>query len=90
MGYFGQDKIVATTIKVFISSGIMAILTKGSYKYLSLIISQNTIGEIITLVAAVSVGAISYFIIASLLKIEEMSILVEYIKGKILRTANTR
>ncbi len=85
IGYFGQDKIIKTMTKVFISSGIMAILTKISYTYLSLMIEQNSIGEIITLIGSVIVGIISYFTMISLLKVEEMNILLESIKNKILK-----
>lgn len=85
VGYFGQDVIKLTILKVLLASTIMGVITKYSFINISLIIGQNTIGSIISLVMSVIIGAISYFIIIMLLKVKEINIIVDFIKQKLLK-----
>lgn len=77
--YFGQDKIIKTFVKVFISSLIMGVMTFIAYKFTSSMLGTKTISEILALIISIGIGAIVYACLLSILKIDE----VEEVKNKI-------
>lgn len=86
IGYFGQNHIIITTIKSLIAAIIMGIITKISYKIISGILGVGIIYEVITLGSAISIGAISYGIMVILLKVNEVSIVTDFIKKRLETT----
>lgn len=83
IGYFGQDKILKTTLKSLLSAILMGISTSILYKFLIRILGIGFISEVISLFASVSIGAIVYGIIIILLKVEEVNMIVEKAKNKL-------
>lgn len=68
VGYFGQDKILKTLIKSFVSAIIMGIMTHFVYEYLSIVLST----DIIALFVAITVGVLVYSIMIAVFRIEEV------------------
>lgn len=83
IGYFGQDKIVKTTLKSMISSIIMGIVVYILYKSLINTLGSGSIIELISLFLSIGVGAIVYIIGITTLKVEEVNIIANIIKRKI-------
>lgn len=86
IGYFGQDNIIKTSLKSLGSAILMGIVTFYSYNQLSYIIGSSTVGQIISLGSAVFIGALVYFILIVLLKIDE----VEIIKSKLKKIIESK
>lgn len=84
IGYFGQDKIIKTGIKSFFASIIMGIITVIAHKTILNYLSVGMVNEIIALFGSVIVGVISYGILVVLLKIEEIEMLLDMIKSKMV------
>lgn len=82
IGYFGQDKILKTTIKSIISAVIMGIITYISYNLFNSILDLDFIGEVISLVGSIIIGAIVYGVIVVILKVEEINVVIDMIKNK--------
>lgn len=82
IGYFGQDKIIKTTIKSIIAAILMGIITYFTYNLLSYTLGNKSIEEAISLLGAIGIGSIVYGVLVIVLKVEEVSILIELIKKK--------
>ena len=87
MGYFGQDKIIKTTIKSIISAVVMGVVTYFAYNMLSNLLGVGSIKEVISLAISIAFGAITYGILVILLKVDEVSIITSMIKKKIKKSA---
>lgn len=83
IGYFGQDKIIKTTIKSLLASILMGLITNLSYNTMINLLDGNMINEIICVGMSVLIGIIVYMIIIILLKVEEASDIIEFTKKKI-------
>lgn len=83
IGYFGQDKIIKTTIKSLISSIIMGGVTYYIYNILSNILGVGFIQEVIALFGSIGTGAIIYGVLVILLKVEELKMITDIVKKKI-------
>jgi putative peptidoglycan lipid II flippase len=77
IGEFGTKQILITFFKISIASATMGILAKVLFDYLSTILSQNN-----SLIIAISLGAIIYFIIIYFMKIEDVDLIVNIIKRR--------
>lgn len=87
-GYFGGDKILKTGIKSLISSLIMGMCTIFAYKNMYLILGAGMINELISLAISVIVSVLVYFILITVLKVEEMKLVLDLVnqaKKKILK-----
>jgi putative peptidoglycan lipid II flippase len=82
IGPFGMKQISISFLKVLLASLIMGGLAKLSFNYLTVFLSQN-----FSLVLAIGVGAISYFVMIYFMKIEDVDIIVREIKKKLGRGA---
>lgn len=82
IGYFGQDKIIKTTLKSMISAIMMGIVVYFSYSLLSNILDAGFIQEVLSLFGSISIGAVVYTIVVILLKVEEVMIIINQIKNK--------
>ena len=85
IGYFGQDMIIKTTLKSIVSSLIMGIVTYFGYDLISSILGNGFIYEVISLFASILLGSIVYGALVIVLKVEEVSIIMEMINKKILK-----
>lgn len=80
--YFGQDKIIKTFAKLAVAVIIMGICTKLSYELLVSICPTNTMGDIISTMSSVLIGAIVYGCTIVIMKIEEVDMIIDMIKAK--------
>ncbi|MFR1077439.1 MAG: murein biosynthesis integral membrane protein MurJ, partial [Romboutsia timonensis] len=83
IGYFGQDKIIKTTIKSIISAIVMGIVAYFNYNILSNLLGIGFINEAISLVVSIGVGTITYAIVIIALKVEEVNIMNSIINKKL-------
>ncbi|MDU4862341.1 MAG: murein biosynthesis integral membrane protein MurJ [Terrisporobacter othiniensis] len=83
IGYFGQDKIIKTSIKSMISSVLMGITTNLTYNVMINLFGNTMLNEVICIGIAVLVGVIIYVILILLLKVEEVSDIMKFAKQKI-------
>lgn len=87
MGYFGQDKIIKTTIKSIASAVVMGVVTYFAYNMVSNLLGVGFVKEAISLVISVGIGAVTYGILVILLKVDEINIITSMIKKKINKSA---
>lgn len=83
IGYFGQDKIIKTTIKSIISAVFMGIVTYFAYTFLNNLLGSGFITEAISLFGSISIGAIIYGVAMIALKVEEVSLITDMVKKKL-------
>jgi len=82
IGPFGMKQISISFLKILFASLVMGGLAKLSFNYLTASLSQN-----ISLLVAIGVGAVSYFVIIYFMKIEDVDVIVGAIKKKLGRGA---
>ena len=85
IGSFGGKSIVLGMIKSLISGLIMAVVTLFSYNTIANILGSGFIKEVITLALSVGIGAIVYGTSIIILKVDEVNIILEKVKGKLNR-----
>ena len=85
LGHFGGKSIVLGMAKSLVSGLIMAVVTLFVYNTVADILESGFIKEAITLAVAVGVGAIVYGICIIILKVDEVNIILDKVKGKINR-----
>lgn len=83
IGYYGQDKILKTTIKSIISAIIMGIATYYVYNIFSLMMRSGLIYDTISLFGSVLFGVIVYGILTMILKVDEINIVIKMIGKKL-------
>lgn len=81
--YFGQDKIIITTIKSIIASLVMGIVVYFIYKIFLIrgIYSAKKLLKV--LFVTVSSGALVYGLLIHLMKVDEVEMLLDIFKGKL-------
>jgi putative peptidoglycan lipid II flippase len=82
IGPFGMKQISISFLKILFASSLMGGLAKLSFNYLTISLSQN-----LSLLIAIGVGALSYFVIIYFMKIEDVDVIVGAIKKKLGRGA---
>lgn len=82
IGPFGMKQISITFIKILFASLIMGFISKISFNYLTNFLSQN-----ISLLTAIAIGVVSYFVIIYFMKIEDVDVIVGAIKKKLNKSA---
>lgn len=82
LGPFGMKQISISFLKILFASLVMGGLAKLSFNYLTASLSQN-----LSLLLAIGVGAVSYFVIIYFMKIEDVDVIVAAIKKKLGRGA---
>lgn len=83
VGSFGLRNILFTSIKSIIASLIMGLITSFAYGKLNGRLGYGSINEIITLGIAITLGAIVYAIVITILKVEETSYVIGLLKSKL-------
>lgn len=89
IGYFGQDKIMKTTLKSLISAVVMGGITYFIYNILVNILGVGFIQEIVALFGSIGIGSLVYGALVIILKVEEVSMITDMVKNKIsVKTKN--
>lgn len=78
IGPFGMKQISISFLKILFASSLMGGLAKLSFIYLTASLSQN-----LSLLIAIGIGALSYFVIIYFMKIENVDVIVRAIKKKL-------
>lgn len=78
IGSFGMKQISISFLKILFASSFMGLLTKLSFDYLTVMLSQN-----LSLLITIAIGAVSYFAIIYFMKIEDVDVIVGTIKKKL-------
>ena len=80
---FAVGKMAILIIKISISSMFMAIGVKMSYVFLSQVLGNGYLSEIVNLFSCILLGGLIYFTSITIMKVEEVNILFIYLKSKI-------
>lgn len=83
IGYFGQDKIVRTTLKSIISAIFMGVVTYLGYDLLSSTLNGGFIYDFISLFGSILLGTIVYGVLMIVLRVEEVRVITDRIKIKL-------
>ena len=83
IGNFEQHKVFSVAIKSVVSSLIMGVAAKFIFEFVSNLLGAGIINEILSLGLSVGAGAIIYFIIIYILKVEELNIVIEMVNSKV-------
>ena len=83
IGNFEQHKVFSVAIKAVMASLIMGFVAKFIFSLVSNLLGAGILNEIISLGISVGAGAIIYFIIMYILKIEELNIITDMVKSKV-------
>jgi len=78
IGHFGLKKITISFIKILIVSLVMGVIAKISFETM-----YNSLGENLSLIASIGIGALVYFVIIYFMKIEEVDAIANAVKVKI-------
>ncbi len=81
IGYFGQDKIIKTSLKTFTAATIMGIITYFSYTFLNNSLGVGFIKEVISLIGSIGIGVIIYAILIVIFKVEEINLIINIIRS---------
>lgn len=90
IGDFGQDKIIKVMIKSLFASTIMGIVVFFTNRLLENTLYGGFIGSAIALSASIGVGCIIYVALISLFKVEEVSIISNLVKSKLVSMTNLK
>ncbi|MBZ4646715.1 MAG: murein biosynthesis integral rane protein MurJ [Clostridia bacterium] len=82
IGPFGMKRITISFIKILCASLVMGVITKVSYTTLSNYINAN-----LSLILSIGIGAVTYFILIYFMKIEEVDVIVNAMKRKMIKVA---
>lgn len=85
IGYFGQDKIIKSTIKSLIASIIMGLAALITNKILASLLGAGFVSNVVSLFGAIFVGVIVYAILVVILKVEEVKIITDLIRKRLKR-----
>ena len=80
IGYFGQDKIIKTTIKSIVAAVVMGTVTYFVYNIVSNLLGVGFVKEAMSLVISVGFGAITYGILVIVLKVDEINVITNMVK----------
>lgn len=83
ISYFGQDKIIKTTVKSMVSAGIMGIAILFLYRLLSNSIGSGFVLDAMVLFGSILIGALIYLILLVILNVEEVNVIIDTIKHKL-------
>lgn len=78
IGSIGLKQIVISFCKILVSSILMGAISRNCYLYLKIILSESN-----SLLLSIGIGMISYFIIISLMKIEDVDLFISTLKKNI-------
>lgn len=82
IGDFQQNEIFIVFFKSLIAATIMGICSKLTFEYVDSILSAGFLSDIVSLGSAVGIGVLIYFILIYLLKVEELTSIIDIVKSK--------
>lgn len=82
IGYFGQDKMLKTFLKSATSAIVMGYSVHYSFNIIENIIGTSIMSQITNLLSTVIIGVIVYGIMATSLRVEEVSIFIKIVINK--------
>lgn len=85
IGYYGQDKIRSTFMKILISSLLMGVVAYFTYKFLFAILGLGFIQEAIALGVSIALGGAIYTVLIVVFKVEEVNMAIDMVKRKLKR-----
>ena len=85
IGNFGQEKILTTAIKALLSAVLMGVCVTFAHEFIINHTGVGFIGQAISIFGSVLVGVIVYGIFVIILKIEEVSMIIDLLTKKIKR-----
>ena len=85
LGHFGGKSIALGMLKSLVSGLVMAAVTLFVYNNVANILGSGFIKEAITLAVSVVAGAIVYGVCIIILKVDEVNIILDKVKGKLNR-----
>ena len=85
LGHFGGKSIALGMLKSLVSGLVMAVVTLFVYNNVANILGSGFIKEAITLAVSVVAGAIVYGVCIIILKVDEVNIILDKVKGKLNR-----
>ncbi len=80
IGPFGMKNIIISSTKILCASLIMGVIAKMSYDMLLKYISDN-----LSLIAAIIIGAVVYFVIIYFMEIDEVDSMIKAVEKKLVR-----
>ncbi|MEG1311474.1 MAG: murein biosynthesis integral membrane protein MurJ [Romboutsia sp.] len=83
IGYFGQDRIIKSTLKSLVAAIIMGVAALISNKLLSNLLGISFMSNLISLFGAIFVGVVVYGVLVTILKVDEIKILTNLIRRKL-------
>lgn len=83
IGYFGQDKIIETTIKSLVASIIMGIVTTLMYNLMENKLGLGVIGEVMSIFGSITIGVLVYGVLVIRFKVDEVNEVITMIRKKI-------
>ncbi|MDK2919768.1 MAG: putative peptidoglycan lipid flippase, partial [Candidatus Petromonas sp.] len=83
IGSFGMKNISISFIKILFASLVMGLIAKVSYSTL-----LNNINANLSLILSIGIGVITYFTIIYFMRIEEVDVIVNAIKRKMIKTTS--
>lgn len=78
IGPFGMKEVSISLLKILFATTLMSLVSRGFYNYISTTFTQNS-----SLLLAISIGAITYFITVYFMKIRDVDNIVEIFKKRI-------
>ena len=85
IGNFGQEKILTTAIKSLLSAILMGVCVTFAHAFIINHTGTGFIGQVISILVSVLAGVIVYGISVIILKIEEVSMIIDLLMKKIRR-----
>lgn len=80
--HFNQNNIRITMIKSMLSSIIMGLITYFSYDFMNNVLNMVNFSEILSLIISIVLGIFTYGVLLIILKVNEISTILEIIKNK--------
>ena len=85
IGSFGMKNITISFLKILCASLLMGVIAKLSYDVL-----LKHIGENLSLIAAIIIGAVSYFVIIYFMGVEEVDSVIKAVKNKLNKSVKNQ
>lgn len=79
IGPFGMKEVAVNVAKISAASAVMGVAARMAYDYLVVVLQSN----MFALLSAIAVGAVVYFVIIYFMRIRDVDIMVNAVKGKI-------
>lgn len=86
IGSFGMRKIFITFGKICVASLVMGVVAKLSFHFLT----DGFLGQDLSLLVAMGVGTVTYFLIIYWMRIDDVEVMVQVVKGKLRGSENSR